>query len=455
MLITKNLVSFSSFICTLLMVGVLLSSPVGRACASSLVETNSAKVEVANQGANARKQAQTEALKRVFTKMTGSAQTLDNAGVKAALRNPGKYLIAYQYTTDNDTLYYDAQFSRDALTALLKREKLPLWGQRRPDTLFWLATEQNDQRWIMREGQPDALRYSLLSQSQRRAVPISLPLMDLTDNTAINVYDVWAQFSGTLRKASARYNPDYILSARLYQQSAQPAPDFLTTEEKLERALSQSAPAFAYQQTQQQNAAEDPQDEFSDAADAEPNTANNESNLEIGDSVSDGRGNPEQTVNSLRPDASVEPTMIVDVGEGEYALEWLLLETGSTQFGTVRAASPEQALAGLMDVYADYLAARFSVRFTGQQTADNELVISVANLDSLTHYIHAQKFLSQLSVVDSAILTAQKGPVATFNLKLVGTRDDFFNALSFESRLRPVKDSFGQALEGNNFYWNE
>ncbi|QPG06880.1 DUF2066 domain-containing protein [Salinimonas marina] len=390
--------------------------------ASSLIEVNRAAVEVTNQGPKERKRAQTEALRQVFVKMTGSPAVLSNAGVRQALGQASTYLVSYRYSQQPQRLVYEAEFARSALETVIRRENLPVWGPRRPDTLFWLASEQQSRRWILREDQPESVRHALNQASAQRGVPIALPLMDLTDNTSITVSDVWGQFAFALRSASARYNPDLILSARLSEKPEQRDNERLSTEQRLEEALAASNLAFGSEPGVDDNSAE---------------TAD--------------RQTPQAEPTAAKPVYA----MPARSGEGEYALEWVLLEEGASQFGTVRADTPEKAVTQLVEHYADYLGQRFSVRFNGDNTTDNGLTISVANLDSLSHYVHAQEFLAQLSVVDSAVLVRQQGSVATFSLTLVGDRSDFFNALSFESQLRPVTDSFGQKLEGHNFYWKE
>ncbi len=414
---------------------VLLSGVSLNAYTSSLVEVDTAAVEVTNQGAKERQRAQTEALQQVFVKMTGSPAVLTNPAVRHALSKASQYLVAYRYSQQPQRLVYEAEFSRSALEAVIRRENLPVWGPRRPDTLFWLATEQQSSRWILREDQPEPIRFALTQASNRRGVPMALPLMDLTDNTSITVSDVWGQFASALRTASARYNPDFILSARLSAKPAQADNERLSTEQRLEAALAASNLAFGVESV------------TAAASQATVNSSKPGSRDSGSSSPAAKRGEP----------AAAKPVYAMPArsGEGEYALEWVLLEAGSTQFGTVRADTQEAAVKQLVEQYADFLGQRFSVRFNGETTADNALTISVANLDSLTHYVHAQEFLTQLSVVDSAVLVRQQGSVATFSLQLVGNRSDFFNALSFESQLRPVTDSFGQKLEGNNFYWNE
>lgn len=255
--------------------------------------------------------------------------------------------------------------------------------------------------------------------------------MDLTDAGAISVTDVWGQFTGVLRRASERYQPDLILGVRLHPRQADSAGQFLTTEERLEQALSNSNLAFAYEPEQPAEPASDVNDQgaLSKSEDALADT-------------------------TVKP-ASKIVSMAANAGQGDIAADWVLLDGKRTQFGTYYGTTGPEAVGNLMEAYADYLGQRFAVGLGSNGANAGTLRISVANLDSLSKYVHAQRFLSELSVIKSASMVSQEGPVAQFDIALTGSVDDFNNALSLESRLRPVTDALGRPLEGFNFYWNE
>lgn len=255
--------------------------------------------------------------------------------------------------------------------------------------------------------------------------------MDLTDAGAISVTDVWGQFTGVLRRASERYQPDLILGVRLHSRQADSAGQFLTTEERLEQALSNSNLAFAYEPEQPAEPASDVNDQgaLSKSEDALADT-------------------------TVKP-ASKIVSMAANAGQGDIAADWVLLDGKRTQFGTYYGTTGPEAVGNLMEAYADYLGQRFAVGLGSNGANAGTLRISVANLDSLSKYVHAQRFLSELSVIKSASMVSQEGPVAQFDIALTGSVDDFNNALSLESRLRPVTDALGRPLEGFNFYWNE
>ncbi|WP_018981854.1 DUF2066 domain-containing protein [Salinimonas chungwhensis] len=416
--------------------------------ASTVIVTNKAKVPVSDQSVSSRREALKQALEQVLIKMSGSAQTITHPAVKQALKSPARYLSAYQFSYEDGQQFYEGEFSRQVLVELLRDASLPVWGQRRPDTLLWLATEEGDDKWILREGQRGELAAQINKDTRQRGIPITLPLMDLTDNSNISVYDVWGHFSRVLNQASERYRPDFIIGARLHEKAEASTPTFLSTEEQLEQALSQSNLAFSYSNDVDTTPAPSASATVSsDARELLPDgqTMGSATALSESDNTSQ---------NAAKPASA--PVLPARVGEGDFALEWVLLEGSDSQFGTVRAASAKAAIAAFIEIYGEYLGQRFAISFDAQdETQGTTVSISVANLDGLNKYVHAQRFLTEMSVVKHAMLSKQSGSVAVFEIKLAGTVSDFINALSMDSQLQPVRDAFGRPLEGHNFYWNE
>lgn len=449
---TKPFVTFA-----ILAISMLITLMVSPSQASTVVETNKARVEVADQQTSTRRSALRDAFAQVLVKMSGSKMVLNHPKIRSALQSPAQFLISYEYDQHQNKQYYIGEFSREAIARLLREAKLPLWGQRRPDTLLWMVNQEERDKWILREGQPDPLVESVMQHAEQRGIPLALPLMDLTDNSKLSVYDIWGLFADRLSSASTRYQPDIVLAARIRQHDGSQAPEFLSTEEQLADALANSSLAFAYD-NQQQN-----QDGVPKESQYDPAKSDGEST--VGGQPLENRQQNRSTVNNglvndTHQDIHITPapqpvTMPARVGEGAIRLDWLMMVEGKKFFGSVYAQSAAEAATQLLDIYSDYLGERFAFSFEKQNQQASAITISVANLDELKKYVHVQRFLSDMSVVESAILVQQAGSVAAFDVKLVGSQADFMNALSLDSQLRPVTDTFGRPLEGLNFYWNE
>ena len=130
--------------------------------AAQRVVVNEAQIQVEDQTQRTQQNALKKALRQVFVKMSGSTIVLDNAGVRAALSSPQSLLRSYRFAFDKGRTYYVAEFDQAKLNELLQREMLPLWGDRRPETIVWLAQEdENETRVILDESLNTELQHTL------------------------------------------------------------------------------------------------------------------------------------------------------------------------------------------------------------------------------------------------------------------------------------------------------
>ncbi|MDH5232522.1 MAG: DUF2066 domain-containing protein [Gammaproteobacteria bacterium] len=110
-------------------------------------------------------------------------------------------------------------FDEQALKDTIWQKQLPIWGEIRPNTLVWLAI-QNDRSRILFDGnQPSEIRYQLRQIAKKRGIPMVFPLLDLQDQIAINVNDVWGNFAEPIQQASMRYDAEAVLSGRVMQEA--------------------------------------------------------------------------------------------------------------------------------------------------------------------------------------------------------------------------------------------
>ncbi len=89
-------------------------------------------------------------------------------------------------------------FDRNAVERLLREKRLPVWDANRPGALVWIGVDQASHR---RLGMPDddTALYSVLTDSSGgRGVPLIFPLMDLEDQTLLQVADIWGDFEANI-----------------------------------------------------------------------------------------------------------------------------------------------------------------------------------------------------------------------------------------------------------------
>ena len=58
-------------------------------------------------------------------------------------------------------------------------------------------------------------------------------------------------------------------------------------------------------------------------------------------------------------------------------------------------------------------------------------------------------------MTESVTLVRQQGTVRTFGLRLLGSERDLRAVLSLDNRLQPLRDAFGQPLEGMHYFWSQ
>ncbi len=407
--------------------------------AAQRVVVNEAQIQVEDQTQRTQQNALKKALRQVFVKMSGSTSVLDNAGVRAALSSPQSLLRSYRFAFDKGRTYYVAEFDQAKLNELLQREMLPLWGDRRPETIVWLAQEdENETRIILDESLNTELQHTLKQTAKERGVPLSLPLMDLTDNVNISTYDVWGRFVEPLRKASTRYGVDNIIGARVYRNDASAIPDLPEnvvpsgTVESLDSVLDEEA-QFRAQADEQSFDERNPRVDNADGTSAKELAQEESTTMPF-------------TMNEFANYAK-------RADEGDYALDWVFVGGGKVSYGSIYGDSPEVLGNQLIDAYSNYLSSLYAI--VGIEASEREVIkVSIANIGSVKSYASATDYLNSLSVIENATLVEQSGSVATYSLTLIGTVDDLLNSIKLESKLRPVTDSYGQTVKGHSFYWS-
>ena len=162
------------------------------------------------------------ALGQLLPRVTGRLDAALEPALADLLQNAETY-VEQIGSLDRETLLvtFNARAIEDALIA---RDQ-PIWGPERPLTLLWLAIDAGQgERGILAAGEamtdmsPGFLelqanfRDQLLSGAKERGLPLSLPLMDLQDMSALNYIDIVGGFTDQLSKASIRYGADAVLT---------------------------------------------------------------------------------------------------------------------------------------------------------------------------------------------------------------------------------------------------
>jgi len=432
---------------------IVLSALVsGHVEATQVIQTNIAAIAVDDQSQRSQDSALKSAFKQVMIKITGNKDALQNPGVKAALRTPQAYLRSYRFDFQEGETLYVAEFDKIKLNELLQREGLPLWGERRPETLLWLATEDSEsgERQLLDETTPSEMREHLSAKAKERGLPLSFPLMDLTDRTTISIYDVWGRFVQSLTQASNRYSVDNVIGARVYKNEPGTVSEVPGETARLEQ-LQLDATRGDSQDLATADLNDNPVAHESDyTAESAEQPYNTDAMSEAGDDDS-----VEGVTNVSMPPFTMDEftTYAQRAEQGDYALDWVFVGGGKVSYGSIFADDPATLASLLVDAYSNYLSAQYAIIPGASDAEKVTITVSIANVNSVTSYANATAYLNSLSVVDSAALIQQEGSVATYTITLLGSAQDLINTVRLENKLRPVTDVYGQVVESYTFYW--
>ena len=107
-------------------------------------------------------------------------------------------------------------FTEKAVSKLLREQGYPVWGKNRPATLVWLVVDDQKQRVLIGNSTPHISRTHIEQESLKKGLPFRLPLLDLADQSKLQVTDVWGNFEDTILSASSRYQTEAVLVGRVY-----------------------------------------------------------------------------------------------------------------------------------------------------------------------------------------------------------------------------------------------
>ena len=158
--------------------------------------------------------AQSQALGDVLVKVTGKRDILTQPDVVKALAAPADYVQQYSYQDIGSVKFLKADFNVAKVNALVGQSKFALLGPVRPQVAIWLVVDEGERR-ILPDQSGDGWSEALRAQTQAMGLPVSLPLMDLDDNMAVNATDVWGRFADPVLKASQRYGAEMVVLGKL------------------------------------------------------------------------------------------------------------------------------------------------------------------------------------------------------------------------------------------------
>lgn len=191
--------------------------------AAEVTDLYQAQAVVESQSEQDRQRLAPELLKQVLIKVVGDSRAVEQADVSALTTDAQRYIdqFFYQQKPDPESesgeqqLILTVDFNPNGINTALQRIGLPVWDRIRPESLIWLAVDNNGNQQLVGEADGDSLLSYIEQAAQHRGIPILLPLMDLEDQTQLTFNDVATGNNNAIKQASERYAPSVIVTARL------------------------------------------------------------------------------------------------------------------------------------------------------------------------------------------------------------------------------------------------
>lgn len=407
-------VSLSRIFVTLTLLAVLALS-----FAVNANEVNIGRVNVDDQSFSTQKSAGKQALAQVFVKVSGNRDVVNNPTVKRAINNFEQYLLASRFkqqslSDDGTNFVFEASFNLEKVQQLLVNAEQPVWPKLRPAASLWVTYEQEpDGQSLLNQHSAPQLLPLVYENAFERGVDIVVPIGDLEDEIAVSISDVSDKFIHRVSQHSERYNSEYVILASIEPFIAE---------------------------------LHDGDNDFDDniVLDSELQNKLNEAKLRmLLNAQGDSRGiSQEKAPTSIK---TIESTQEIP-SDTAYVTDFVIASTTLTThtrmtIGRLYSNSQNDAITSLINVYADELAAQFSLAPTkGGARSD---VIAVENVVSLNDYITLIEMLRSIPGVDDANLTKQESNTAYIDVSYSIEKEQLTTIITLDPRLTQQQKMFG------------
>lgn len=202
---------------------VLLLMPVTgqNALAAEIPALYESRLAVATQSRDDRQAALRAGFEQVLVKVAGHREVLEKSAIRSELNRHTNYLVQYSYVNEQGQLLLRAQFDERRIEELLRRADATYWSARRPNLMFWIAKETPRGIQLAARDSDTEVIAPLRNQARLRGMPISFPLLDITDRMLVSPSDVWGRFDAPVQEASQRYPVNGIVMVRLQEADAE------------------------------------------------------------------------------------------------------------------------------------------------------------------------------------------------------------------------------------------
>lgn len=180
------------------------------------------RTAIVSQNDQVREQATVKILQQVLLKVVGNQAALANKDLSPLLKQADQFVAQYAYLRDpthsDSGLQLQLTFNEKALNQAISAMGLPIWKKSRPESVVWLVVNDANKQKILGAEDESQTAYRLMKQTtEKRGLPIFLPLMDLQDQHQIRFAQTATKLTedNVFVQASKRYGADMVILARL------------------------------------------------------------------------------------------------------------------------------------------------------------------------------------------------------------------------------------------------
>lgn len=188
--------------------------------ASAVVVEGLFEVEmpIVDESKTTRRAALDDGLVEVLIRVSGDSHILDKIKVPAA----AGYVQQFEYSTQENVQNADenqkllwVRYNAIKIIDLLRQQAIPIWGERRNPAVIWLAVQDGNQRYILKDSDESLIKSKANEALNRRGIPVIWPKNDIKDQNLVRFADVWAGFAEPLKHVSKRYSTGPVISASM------------------------------------------------------------------------------------------------------------------------------------------------------------------------------------------------------------------------------------------------
>lgn len=199
----------------LVVIVLLLAGGISSAQDTSSEQYYSVLLEVSDRSERVRARALQQALAIVLRRMTGQPQVDSFESVRSALDQADQLALSFGYERRMDGgSAINVRFDPRAIRQVIENAGLTVWSLERPRVMAWVLIEGETGEVILDAASNHAIADAMQKSATEFGVPLIFPLMDIDERLEMTPMLLRGLFFDALRRASRRYDTEFILIGR-------------------------------------------------------------------------------------------------------------------------------------------------------------------------------------------------------------------------------------------------